>query len=480
LLPKGESDFPFGEGTTQVIASLKIELPTELKRILNETPELNSAFLVGGSVRDSLGGHPGTDLDVECFGVSYDDLAKALRKWGRTDLVGKSFGVIKLTTGSGEDYDFSIPRRDSKAGIGHQGFAVEFDPAITPREAAERRDYTINALMYDPRKDELLDFFGGREDLENRVLRHTSDAFADDPLRVLRGMQFAGRFGLTAHAGTIELCREIADTYSELAVERVREEWFKWAAKSTQPSAGIFFLEATGWLEHFPEIAILRGTPQDPVWHPEGDVLVHTCHCLDAMAKLPGWQNAEEETRIVLMFGILAHDFGKPETTAEEFKHGRMCIVSPGHDEVGVAITERFFERIGATNVMHKRVPPLVKCHMAHLQTVNARSVRRLARRLQPATIEELCVVIQADHNGRPPNPPHIPEGVTALLSQARELRIEANAPKPILLGRHLIERGLQPGKEFGTLLKRAFEAQLDGEFTDLDGALAWFAEQSR
>jgi tRNA nucleotidyltransferase (CCA-adding enzyme) len=455
---------------------LKVELPTELKRILSETPELNSAFLVGGSVRDSLLGYAGKDFDVECFGVSYDALAKALGKWGRTDLVGKSFGVIKLTTGSGEDYDFSIPRRDSKAGIGHKGFEVEFDPDITPRDAAERRDFTINALMYDPRKDELLDFFGGREDLEKRVLRHTSDAFADDPLRVLRGMQFAGRLGLTGDAGTIELCRGIAGTYSELAVERVREEWFKWAAKSTRPSAGILFLEATGWLEHFPEISILRTTPQDPVWHPEGDVLAHTCHCLDAMAVLPGWQSADEETRIALMFGILAHDFGKPETTAEEFKHGRMCIVSPGHDELGVPLVERFFERIGAPRVMYKRVPPLVKCHMAHLQAVSPRSVRRLAKRLQPATIEELCVVIQADHNGRPPNPPHTPEGVTTLLEQARELRIEAEAPRPILLGRHLIERGLKPGKEFGAILTRAFEAQLDGEFTDLDGALDWFA----
>ena len=298
-------------------------IPDELRQILGETPELARAFLVGGCVRDWLLGAANKDFDVEVFGVNCEQLAGALARWGRTDLVGRSFGVVKLTTHDGNTFDFSIPRRDSKVAPGHKGFEVTFDPAITPREAAARRDFTLNALMFDPRRGEVLDFFGGQEDLRNRVLRHTSAAFAEDPLRVLRGMQFAARFDLTAAPETIEECRRIKGGYAELAVERVRDEWFKWAAKSTKPSAGLKFLEDTEWLEHFPEVNALRGVPQDPEWHPEGDVFTHTCHCCDALAELPEWRGADETTRQVLMLAMLAHDFAKPQTTHEAEREGR-------------------------------------------------------------------------------------------------------------------------------------------------------------
>ena len=293
-----------------------MNLAPELQRILRETPELQRAFLVGGCVRDALLGLPaGKDYDIEVFGVEYDRLMAALSRWGRTDLVGRSFGVVKLSTGSGCQYDFSLPRRDSKVAPGHKGFRIEFDAAITLPEAAGRRDFTINSLMYDPRTGEVLDFFGGRADLENRVLRHASEAFAEDPLRVLRGMQFAGRFDLKAAPETVALCRRIKGSYAELAVERVREEWFKWAQRSERPSAGLRFLVDTEWAGHFPEIQALNGTVQEPEWHPEGDVFTHTCHCCDALAGLEEWRRADAESRIVYMLAILAHDFGKPATT---------------------------------------------------------------------------------------------------------------------------------------------------------------------
>ena len=455
-----------------------MDFPAELARILAETPSLSRACLVGGCVRDALLELPVKDYDVECFGVSYEDLAGELSKWGRTDLVGKSFGVIKLTTRSGLEYDFAIPRRDNKTGIGHKGFEVQFDPDITPEEASSRRDFTINSLMYDPREREVLDFHGGVQDLKDRRLKHTSGAFAEDPLRVLRGMQFAGRFELMADPSTLELCREIKHTFPELPIDRVREEWFKWAIKSRRPSLGICFLEQAGWLDHFPEIAALRRTEQDPVWHPEGDVLSHTCHCLDAAVRLPEWDGAGNEFRIPVMFGVLAHDFGKPETTYREFKHDRECVVSPGHDETGVPLTESFLDRIGAPNALRKQVPPLVRCHLAHLQDITPRSVRRLARRLAPATIEELCAVIQADHNGRPPNPPTTPEGLIRLRAKAEELQLEAAAPKPIVLGRHLIDLGLKPGPEFSRILTAAFEAQLEGKFDDPESGCRWVVDE--
>lgn len=449
-------------------------LPLELRELLAEEPVLQRAFLVGGCVRDHLLGESNKDFDIEVYGVSFETLERALRRHGRTDLVGRSFGVIKFTGADGSVWDFSIPRRDSKTGAGHKGFTVEFDARIEPAEAAARRDFTINALMYDPRRNEVLDFFGGRRDLEQGTLRHTSPAFAEDPLRVLRGMQLAGRFDLTAAPETLTLCRSISGSYPELAVERVRDEWFKWAAKSRRPSAGLCFLRDSDWLRHFPEIAALDGTPQDPEWHPEGDVFVHTCHCCDAMAELPEWHALTETGRVVAMLGILCHDLAKPETTHRAIKDGRERIVSPGHEQHGGPLTEEFLNRIRCPNAIRNRVVPLVTNHLAHLQTINSRSVRRLANRLAPATIEELCLVMIADQHGRPPKPRTIHAGVERLRAAAEELRLRNAAPKPILLGRHLIAAGRQPGREFGELLKEAFEAQLEGAFDSEEGALLW------
>ncbi len=456
-----------------------MKLPVELEHLLREVPALSRAYLVGGCVRDALLGISHKDFDLEVYGVDYETLARQLAPHGRVDLVGKSFGVIKFTGSGGEQWDFSLPRRDSKISAGHQGFEVEFDPSIEPCEAASRRDFTINALMFDPRSGEYLDYFGGRADLQRRVLRHTSPAFAEDPLRVLRGMQFAARLGLTPATETVELCRSIAPTFHELAVERVGMEWFKWASASRRPSAGLQLLKATGWLRHFPEIAALDGTPQDPEWHPEGDVFTHTCDSCDALAELPEWQAADETTWRVLMFAVLTHDIAKPQTTHQVEREGRMRIVSPGHEEQGGPLAEAFLTRIGAPNEIKERVVPLVMHHLAHLHAASDRAVRRLANSLKPATIAELCLVMTADHFGRPPKPRIVHEGLTMLRVKAEELRLRDAAPKPLLQGRHLIARGMQPGKQFGVLLNAAFEAQLEGHFADLDGALKWLNAQT-
>ena len=452
--------------------------PPELDRILRQTPGLEKAWLVGGGVRDGLLGCPGKDFDVEVFGIGCEKLAQALARWGKVDLVGQSFGVVKLTTGSGHSYDFTIPRRDSKTAPGHKGFAVELDPAITPVEAAARRDFTINSLMFDPRTGEMLDFFGGAADLAARILRHTSPAFVEDPLRVLRGMQLAGRFNLQPAGETVQLCRRIQGGFSELAGQRVRDEWFKWAEKSAAPSAGLEFLAATGWVDHFPEIKDLMGAPQDPEWHPEGDVFIHTGHCCDAMARLPEWRSAGPESRAVYMLAILAHDFGKPATTRREVKDGRSRIVSPGHDALGGKLAQTFLERIHAPPAIQARVVPLVVNHIIHFQTLTDRALRRLAKRLEPENIRGLCLVITADSMGRPPRPAEEPENARRLLARAEELRVREKPPEPIVMGRHLVELGLRPGKDFGVILERAYEAQLEGVFFDLTHAWEWLRDQ--
>ncbi len=453
-------------------------LPRPLARLLADTPELAEAYLVGGCVRDWLLGTPVKDFDVEVFGIGYDGLVQVLERSGRVDLVGRSFGVIKLTVAPGQTFDFTLPRRDSKVSAGHRGFAVEFDPGLSLREAAARRDYTINALMWNPRRQELCDFFGGRNDLDAQVLRHTSPAFAEDPLRVLRGMQFAGRFHLTAAPETLQLCQSIAAGHRELAGERIREEWLKWAGQSTVPSAGLRFLRDSGWLAHYPELAALPGVPQDPEWHPEGDVWTHTLHCLDALVTLPGWKSTDGETQRVLSLATLSHDLAKPSCTRVERRDGRERIISPGHESAGGPLTEAFLARLHLPAALVARIVPLVTHHLAHLQEHTPKAVRRLALRLAPATIEELGILITADASGRPPRPVGEPPGLTRLRAAAQQLTLSAAAPQPILLGRHLMARGLTPGPAFGPLLSAAFEAQLDGAFTDVAGALRWLDER--
>jgi tRNA nucleotidyltransferase (CCA-adding enzyme) len=289
-------------------------------------------------------------------------------------------------------------------------------------------------------------------------------------------MQFAARFDLLAAADTIDLCRSIKAAYSELPGERVREEWFKWAAKATRPSAGLEFLAQTEWIDHFPELKALRGTPQDPGWHPEGDVFVHTCHCCDALVQLAAWQEADEETRIVLSFALLTHDFGKAEATHQSLKDGELRIVSPGHEEASVRLAESFLARFRTPQGIVERVLPLTRNHMAHMNEVTDRGVRRLAKRLEPENIEHLCTVMTADAFGRPPRPPEIPRVVSALRAKAVELQVQSSAPKAILLGRHLVELGIQPGPEMGVILKKAYDAQIEGRFFNLSQAMEWLA----
>ena len=209
-------------------------------------------------------------------------------------------------------------------------------------------------------------------------------------------------------------------------------------------------------------------------------MFTHTCHCCDALSELTEWQAADVTTRQVLMFAVLAHDFAKPQTTHTAEREGRMRIVSPGHEEQGGPLAEAFLTRIGSPNELKTRVVPLVTHHLAHLQAVSDRAVRRLANFLKPATISELCLVMTADCFGRPPKPRLMPEGVVQLRLKAEELRLRDSAPKPLLQGRHLIARGMKPGKEFGALLETAFEAQLEGAFADLDGALKWLDDRNR
>jgi tRNA nucleotidyltransferase (CCA-adding enzyme) len=460
-------------------------LPDDLRAMLEAVRRVGRPRLVGGGVRDWLLGLEPRDFDIEVFGVDFEGLRRALSPFGPTDVVGKSFGVVKVRGAGGAEHDFSLPRRESKSGAGHRGFAVEPDPSLGDREAAARRDFTVNAIAIDPFSGAVIDPLGGEADLRARLLRHAGPGFAEDPLRVLRAFQLAARYDFRLAPETAALCRSISASYSELPVERVWGEWAKWAADSKRPSRGLEVLEETGWIAHFPEVAALRGTPQEPEWHPEGDVMEHTARCLDALVGLGGWASSGPGRRRMISLAVLAHDFGKPPTTVRAERRGAMRWVSPGHEAAGGPLSDSFLRRIGAPLDLGPQVRALVVHHLAHHHGKDGAftdtQVRRLARRLAPATIDDLALVMAADALGRPPLPSaDILELVGRLRERASALEVEASAPRPLVLGRHLLAMGRRPGPEFTPILEAAFEAQLDGAFSDEAGGIAWLRAHAK
>jgi len=427
-----------------------------------------TAYLVGGCVRDMALGLIPKDFDIEVYGLDMEKMQAVLAGIGKCERVGKSFGVIKLWS-HGHEIDIALPRTERKTTAGHRGFDVRFDPHLDPKAASSRRDFTINAMMLDPCNNELLDFHGGMADMEARVLRHISPAFAEDPLRVLRGMQFAARFALSLDADTAALCRSLIKEADTLAIERIWIEWRKWAG-GEYPSHGLKVLKDTGWIGLYPELDAMVDCPQEPAWHPEGDVWTHTCLVVDKAAQIASRQGWEGERRLCLLFAALVHDMGKPETTFTD-EAGR--IRSPEHCKEGVKHCESFLARIGAPATLHAHLVPLVKEHLTHMHSApSERAVRRLAHRLEPADIELWEALVEADASGRSPLPPSRP--ALPWLEMAQAMQHHQGKPEPIVTGRMLMALGVRPGPEMGKIIQAAFEAQLDGDIHDEASALAW------
>ena len=454
--------------STQTTITLKIENP-KLRAACDTLCELvreagGRPLLVGGCVRDSALGLPVKDLDIEVFGLEAKTLEAIVSRRFTINVVGQAFGVMKL---HGLPIDVALPRHESKHGHGHRGFIVDSDPNMDPAEAASRRDFTINAIALDPLTNEVVDPYGGLNDLADEVIRHVSSKFAEDPLRVLRGMQFAARLDFSVAPETIELCRSLE--LEGLAAERMFEEWKKLILFGVRPSRGLAFLRETGWIKHFPELNALIDCPQDPEWHPEGDVWTHTLHCMDAFAER---RLSEEREDLVVGLAVLCHDLGKPATTRLEC--GR--VTSKEHSVVGEKLTRTFLSRMTHEHTLVEEVVPLVLTHLAPMMLFKAgagdAAVRRLARRV--GRIDRLVRVAHADMLGRPPLEVDRFEAGDWLIERARALEVEDHAPKPIVMGRHLIELGLKPGNHFGPILAACFNAQIDGEFGTLEAGIAY------
>lgn len=419
------------------------------------------ALLVGGCVRDRLFGGSPKDFDFEVYGLSPERLKATLAQAFALDLVGASFGVLKI---KGHAIDVALPRRETKLGLGHRAFEMTCDPNLSLEEASARRDFTVNAIYRDPLTDEILDPWDGRADLAQRRLRHVSPHFAEDPLRVLRGMQFIARFGLRPAQETIRLCRTM--TPEGLAPERLMGEWSKLLVQGTWISHGLAFLRSVNWVFHYPELKRTIGCRQDPEWHPEGDVWNHTLDCLDRFARRRDAERDPEDEALLVGLAVLCHDFGKPSCT--RYDPAKRRIRSLGHDEAGVAPATSFLRRLTREERLLRDVPELVRLHMRPYAMWRAQSSDAAIRRLatQVCSIEALVRVAAADNTGE--------EACQWLLSAAHRLAVSDAAPKPLVQGRDLIARGLRPGPRFGEILKRAYEAQLDGQFATTADGLAY------
>jgi tRNA nucleotidyltransferase (CCA-adding enzyme) len=392
------------------------------KKLLQIAEDIDSAggkaFLVGGYVRDSLLGtnNEVRDFDIEVYSISSENLLKILSRHGKPSLIGKAFGVIHLSR-QGIHYDFSFPRTESKTGIGHRAFDIKTNPDLSFEEAAKRRDFTINAMGMELPNLTLIDPYGGSKDLNNRILRHVSDAFAEDSLRVMRGVQFAARFELKAAKETIELCKTLS--LNDLSRERIEDEFRKWFLKGVKPSLGLDFFCKLGLQKMFPEIALEND-----------DVLGNI---LDCLAKQKNNLNSQE-TEIIMFAGLLCLPNAKPINFLKKWIH---------------------------INILLKKIPALLGS-LSLLNLNDKSDLRKCALKMNglklPAILKS---AIQNDGK---------------LYSEAQiignEMEIWETAPVPFITGQMLLDMGFKPGPKLGKIMKEIFEMQLSGQINSMEEAV--------
>jgi tRNA nucleotidyltransferase (CCA-adding enzyme) len=480
--------FRHGNPYAQKNPDLLRRVPPEIKKLAHEIQRYGKggrAVLIGGSVIDLLQGRTPKDWDIEVHGYTYPKLEQIMRTLGYSPkTVGRQFGILIVRVGN-HDVDLSIPRKESKVGVGHKGFKVTF-PKMTPKEAAQRRDFTINAMGVDLSTGELLDPWNGMADLRRGVLRATDPrTFVEDPLRGLRAMQLLARKAKSVDAATMGLIQQLSSHYRELAKERVFEEFNKLLMKAKKPSVGLQFLRHSGWLRWFPELQAQIGVPQRHEWHSEGDVWNHMLLTVNQAARIR--HCIPEEHRLAFMYGAMLHDVGKPATTRLEREPPEMYLTAHGHDVAGKEPAESFMRRLTDDKRLIAKVKALVGEHMQPYNLTQAEAglpaYVRLTKRLREHGVDLplLSRISQADKAGslRPGEPhkyldpetcePSWDHRPTKNLAWAHgEIERRGILKAKRVQGRDLLAMGYDPKKLmkkgifFKPALDAAFQAQMD------------------
>ena len=409
-------------------------------------------YIVGGACRDHLMGQPPADYDLLVVGL---DEMVAPQPFEQVI----SNAPVYLVG----EHEVALARREINQGQGKAGFEFVADASISVGDDLARRDFTVNAIAYNPLSREFVDPYNGQSDIKQKMLRPVSSAFVESPERVLRGAAFSSRLNFDPSPEFVVYAQAMKHDFETIPREQLWRFFEKGLVKGVKPGNFLRVLQVTGWVDHFPPIAAMIDCPQDEEYHPEGDVFAHTAHVMDELAG----------KGMTLLLAGLCHDMGKPATTTT--KNGR--IVSPGHAQ-HIEPTNQFLDAICAPKAIRAEVASLVVNHMAHIGVdVSERYVRRLSKRLQPSSIADLYALATADHFGRPPLPKRVPEKLQQILEIAQEQRVESEPIKPLVQGRHLIQLGMRPSREFGDILRSAEEAQIDGEFSTVEDGIEWLRD---
>lgn len=443
-----------------------ISIPSSLDPILKTLFNNHiHPIIVGGYVRDKLLNIESKDIDIELYGsVNIDTLEKLLLPYGKINVVGKSFGVIKLSYNDFE-IDFTLPRKESKSGSGHKGFDITLEQNLDFAAAALRRDFTINAIGYDPINNIILDPYNGQDHIKQKILTHVNDeTFTEDPLRILRAIQFASRFELTCSDALINLCQNMVKNgcVYELPKERIFEE-FKKLLLSQKPSIGLSYLKVFGLLPFFAPLEKFESVSLNPISHPNASLWTHTLLSLDILAKRSSHRG---KNHLQLMFAVLLHDIGKTSDITDSLDHGIK----------GVPLALNWMQRITNDTKLTEAILPLIEFHstVKNLFKRNASDSEILHFSTQ-VCIRDLYWVALADGLGRTHSLPEDSyQPAEWLYEKAQKLGVLDSAPKPLLYGKDLISLGIIPSPLFSKWLKTAYFAQLDQKFSTHEDALIW------
>jgi tRNA nucleotidyltransferase/poly(A) polymerase len=422
---------------------------TKLVRRLRESGFI--AYFAGGCVRDALLRKQPKDIDI-ATDAEPDEVQKM---FARTVAVGAKFGVVRVLE-EGFEFEVATFRSDGVYLDGRRPVSVTFS---SPEEDAKRRDFTINGMFYDPLADQVVDFVGGKSDLEHRLVRaigNPDERFSEDHLRLLRAVRFAAALDFEIEPATWTAVTEKAHQIRTVSQERIRDELLKIMADSHRVR-GLDLLDQSGLLENIlPEVSRMHGCEQPPQFHPEGDVYVHTRLMLSL---LPA------DVSPLLALSVLLHDIGKPVTYS--FDEVDQRIRFNGHDQVGADMAIEIMTRLRFSNEEIDKVVEAIRNHMVFKDTPNMRpaKLRRFMGRQNFSLELELHRVDCLGSHGDL-------QTYDLLVNKQREFESEPIIPPPLLTGRDLIALGLKPGPRFGEILEAVQTAQLDGEIKDRAGAL--------